>query len=518
MRMNRNMVIYGDIPSRKRVREAFTRRGHQVILVDVSEPMPAVAETACVLLSVKDIRGARQIGVLRHHFRSCPILAIVPGGCPHVLREAYHAGTWDCLDDAVGATEVVMRAEQAVRTYADNAQRAAGANSLPKHGVFLASLVDARAHCQATQAGLSLVLMDLDRFAECNTRYSPSEADGVLKWFGTVVKSVARPIDLLGHFEGDCLVIAMPQLSAAGAAEFVRTCREAMCASPPIIAGRPHPITASAGVAQCAAGFPETEYQLIQRGRLALEQAKRDGENRTTTWTELLDRHVNQPSFRGLSLDGASRMVERLRQHVASTHSESTQALVAAVEARDPYTRAHSLTVAAYAEAIARRMRLSPRMIATVRSAALLHDVGKIGIPDRILTKPGSLTEDEFDIIRQHPQKALDILDHVSFLADEKPIILHHHERFDGAGYPAGLAGDEIPIGARIVAVADALDTMLSPRTYKKAYSRERVRAELAENAGKQFDPTVIEATLSWLDGEPAFATSETPPPVADER
>ncbi len=204
------------------------------------------------------------------------------------------------------------------------------------------------------------------------------------------------------------------------------------------------------------------------------------------------------------------RMTGMLREHLRSTYVESTRALVAAVEVKDPHTRAHSLAVATYAETIGKRMQLSARLIETVRAAAMLHDVGKIGVPDAILTKPGPLTDDEFEIVKRHPETALEILGHVSFLSEERPLILHHHERFDGRGYPAGLAGDRIPIGARILAVADALDTMFAPRTYKEPYDISRVRRELSAGGGRQFDPAVAEATLHWLAETPG----DSPRPV----
>jgi len=183
-----------------------------------------------------------------------------------------------------------------------------------------------------------------------------------------------------------------------------------------------------------------------------------------------------------------------------ATDLESTRAMVAAVDARDPYTRAHSVSVAAYAVAIGRRMGLSAEAVESLRKAALLHDVGKIGVPDAILTKPGPLTPDEFAAVKRHPEIAIEILGHLSVLADQLPLILHHHERYDGRGYPSGLVGEGIPIGARILAVADALDTMLSQRTYKPAYNVDQVRAELIACSGRQFDPAVVQATLALLD------------------
>ncbi|MBI1826819.1 MAG: HD-GYP domain-containing protein [Planctomycetes bacterium] len=206
---------------------------------------------------------------------------------------------------------------------------------------------------------------------------------------------------------------------------------------------------------------------------------------------------------RALKPVAINRWMQRIHPHIEAAHMESMRALLAAVDAKDRYTRSHSLNVAKYAVEIGRRLRLPEPALDTLEVASLLHDLGKIGVADAILNKPGPLTKEEFEAIKKHPQTAIDILGHMSFLSDHRPIILHHHERFDGTGYPAGLSGDEIPIGARALAVADALDTMLSPRTYKRAFTTNHVRRELRHCAGHQFDPTIVNLTLRWLDEKP---------------
>lgn len=191
---------------------------------------------------------------------------------------------------------------------------------------------------------------------------------------------------------------------------------------------------------------------------------------------------------------------EALSRHLRSNPVEAIRALVAAVDAKDPHTRAHSVTVSSYAAAIARRMNLPVAAVESARTAGLLHDLGKIGVPDAILTKDGPLTDSEFALMRRHPGIALEILKGVSAVRNELAAIFHHHERYDGTGYPAKIAGEDIPIGARIVAVADAVETMQSARSYKLPYNTNRVRTELQHNAGSQFDPKVVDAALRWLD------------------
>jgi putative nucleotidyltransferase with HDIG domain len=207
-----------------------------------------------------------------------------------------------------------------------------------------------------------------------------------------------------------------------------------------------------------------------------------------------------------------SQWIAALRQQLRTAYLESTRALVGAVEAKDPHTRQHSVRVSDAAVELARRLGLSAARIESARTAAVLHDIGKIGVPDAVLQKPGPLTADEFGLIQQHPQTALQILGGASFLSAELPTILHHHERYDGRGYPAGLAGEQIPFAARILAVADSLDAMSSERSYKPRYSLERIREELGACAGTQWDPTVVEAAADWLDSSPEALFADDDP------
>jgi putative nucleotidyltransferase with HDIG domain len=197
---------------------------------------------------------------------------------------------------------------------------------------------------------------------------------------------------------------------------------------------------------------------------------------------------------------GVAGWFQWLRRLIRGPHVESMHALLAAVDAKDSYTRSHSMNVASYADAVARRMDLGLSERRTLQASALLHDIGKIGIPDHILNKPGKLTEDEFAVMRRHPQMGVDILKPFASLKDHRRIILHNHERYDGRGYPTGCKGEEIPLGSRILAAVDAVDTMLSRRTYKEPMAQADVRNELAAQAGIQFDPSVVSVTIGWLD------------------
>lgn len=173
------------------------------------------------------------------------------------------------------------------------------------------------------------------------------------------------------------------------------------------------------------------------------------------------------------------------------------KALASAVDTKDSYTAGHSERVAEFAKEIAIALALDPSFIDAIHHAGLLHDIGKIGVADAILKKPGRLTEDEFREMRNHADMSYRILEPVEFPHDIKPMVRHHHEWFNGAGYPDGLAGETIPLGARILSVADAYEAMTSDRPYRKALPNERAVTELMNYAGTQFDPGIVEAFLS---------------------
>lgn len=181
----------------------------------------------------------------------------------------------------------------------------------------------------------------------------------------------------------------------------------------------------------------------------------------------------------------------------------SVRALVRAVEAKDPYTRRHSEQVTHYAVNFAQTVGLAESLVESIRVAAMLHDVGKIGVPDGILTKPGRLTVEEFGHIRRHPALGADILANITLFGHEAQLVRFHHERWDGKGYPDGLSGENIPLGARIIGTADAIDAMLMERTYKTGYPTERMLAELAKCSGTQFDPGVATTAVAWCRANP---------------
>jgi HD-GYP domain-containing protein (c-di-GMP phosphodiesterase class II) len=192
----------------------------------------------------------------------------------------------------------------------------------------------------------------------------------------------------------------------------------------------------------------------------------------------------------------------KLYEDLKSSYISSVQALALALEAKDPYTRGHSERVIDYAVQIAEEMKLGEEMKEALRCLGLLHDVGKIGIEESILRKPGALGAEEYEVLKRHPLIGEHILQPISFFGKDLFLIRHHHESFDGRGYPDGLSEEGIPLAARILQVADSYDAMTSDRPYRSRLSYDQARAELVANSGKQFDPLVVEAFLAVLDRE----------------
>jgi cyclic di-GMP phosphodiesterase len=230
---------------------------------------------------------------------------------------------------------------------------------------------------------------------------------------------------------------------------------------------------------------PFEREQLLATVRRALENRRLKLENRTyqTNLESLVDARTQQ-------LNNAMRNLER-------SYDITLEALGDALDLKDAETEGHSKRVTAFTIAMAKHMGLSDKEIRIIARGAFLHDIGKMAIPDAILRKPGALTPDEITIMREHSYRGYQILKKIPFLTEASEIVYAHQERFDGTGYPRGLKGDEIPLGARIFSIADTMDAMTSDRPYRPAQPMSAAREEIKRWSGRQFDPKVVETFLS---------------------
>lgn len=322
---------------------------------------------------------------------------------------------------------------------------------------------------------LSVAIIDIDGFRAINLQHGYAAGDSVLVAVGSVISQMTRVHDLACRTAGDEFVVLLPE---TGSQDAYQAMERVLLAMEDLAAGPLRGISVSIGIA--ALRPKQTPEQLLAGASKGLEQARASGGGRAAI-------HASSEETGEVASDTA--------------HGDVVAALASALQERDQYTGDHSESVVDVAGRVGEALAIGEEQISKLRTAALLHDIGKVGVPDEILHKPGPLDEGEWDIMRQHPLVGERILRAIPGLGGVAKIVRHEHERWDGRGYPDGLAGEEIPIGSRIILVCDAYHAMTSDRPYRGAMSHSEAVAEVSRNSGTQFDPNVAEALVGYLYG-----------------
>ena len=352
----------------------------------------------------------------------------------------------------------------------------------------------------------SLVMVDLDRFEQVNERMGHLEGDKALTAVAALLDAGTKHANVVARYGAHEFAILMPETDAWQAETLAERLRAAVEADDFLCA---HGVTASFGIAT----FPDggkTQEEILRAAASGMDLAKQCNGNCVK---------VASPSARRGNTEREKRLLEECLEAAAkgmsscasgaSSHGQhkfdqmrplldTIRALAFAVEAKDPYRQGHSQAVSGLAAQIAIQLGLPQEEIEEARLAGLVHDIGKIHVPESVYNKPDLLTGAEYETIRTHAACGAKILEHLNVKGIER-IVRHHHERYDGKGYPDGLAGDEIPMGARIVAVAECFHNMIPELPYKSACTFEDALDELRLCSGTQFDPEVVAAFLSWL-------------------
>ena len=374
----------------------------------------------------------------------------------------------------------------------------------------------------------SLVLMDLDRFKFVNDFYGHLEGDVVLQRVGHILEQNCRRSDVVARYGGDEFVILMPETSVEQARQLASKLR-GWIASDPLL--RDKNITASFGIA----AFPvhgSTPQELIQvadssmylskhQGGNSVSSAEQSDPNDTKRWKkDVLEAYLGVTLKRLFSTgpEAFDEIYRRLEQFTRSLTEqgaggttdalppavvETVTSLALAIDAKDHYTQGHSQKVSAYAVMIAEALAMEPSEVEEIRLAGLLHDIGKVGIPEPILNKSGPLDAAEWETMKTHTELGAKILEPLEAMKRIRLMVRHHHEFYDGTGYPDRIEGDSIPYGARVIAIADAYDTITSERTYKKARTPEDAFLELERCASNQFDPALVRVFIETMRRAP---------------
>ena len=384
-------------------------------------------------------------------------------------------------------------------------------------GTLLSSLFHEIERAVRHHRPLSVAFVDLDHFKDINDTYGHSVGDEVLREVAMLFRDNIRVNDVIGRYGGEEFMLILPESSPEEAAEVAEKLRLLVQRREfKVDAPMPLRVTISIGIAggQGMTLRPET---LIQWADQAMYSAKSLGRNQTYLFREPDEdaRIVGAPVSRA----GRARALE-----VAAVARRAAE--IALTEVVDPlphYRGKPSSLIATISVALATDLGLPVSEVERIRVASLLHDIGKIAVPEHILEKPAPLDDAEWSFVRQHPRIGQLILDESGGLREAGKIILHHHERFSGHGYPHGLRGRAIPLGSRIVAIADAYDAMVRDRPYKTAVSHEQALSELRRCSGTQFDPELIGVFLTHYEDlapipDAALLTVQQPVPAVRAR
>lgn len=325
---------------------------------------------------------------------------------------------------------------------------------------------------------LALVILNVDDFKLYNQLYGTREGDKALAQIASIIKASVGNSGYVARYSGKEFAIILPYydtLAAKNLAESIRlqilnlNKREKDYAL--------KVLTVSGGV--CSIPYSASNVkQLVEYADMAVYNAKRKGKNNILVY-----------SSGEVIKEIPSQKTTGFKEGVYSSYESTIYALTAAIDAKDHYTFSHSKNVAYYATKLAQGAKLNREMIEIIREAALLHDIGKIGINENILNKKDRLTDEEFEIMKSHVEQSISIIRHLPSLDYVIPAVIGHHERYDGRGYPRRIGGEDIPLSARVLCIADSFDAMVSKRSYKDAYSVDYAATELCQQAGKQFDP-----------------------------
>ncbi|MGR3311146.1 MAG: GGDEF/HDGYP domain-containing response regulator [Candidatus Brocadiales bacterium] len=346
---------------------------------------------------------------------------------------------------------------------------------------------------------LSCMMIDIDHFKLVNDTHGHRFGDFVLTSLAKIFQSMIRDVDIVARYGGEEFFVILPKTSLEGARGLGEKIRKAIYSHKFLHDGHTAIITVSVGISSISDMDVNSKDDLIQHADIALYDAKNKGRNRVCCWSEVEAPIIESVAVNVERIDDFCQEFFRIAKDAKYSFLETIKNFVKQVEALDDYEINHSTKVSQYAIALAKELNVPDEEIEVIKNAALLHDIGKIGIPQNILLKKEKLTEAEYNLVKKHCSLGTNIVSKTPFFGREAPLILHHHERYDGTGYPDGLKGTGIPLGARILNITDTYDAMTSDRAYRGKYSTKYIINEFKRLRALQFDPDMIKPFLKLV-------------------
>jgi diguanylate cyclase (GGDEF)-like protein/PAS domain S-box-containing protein len=342
----------------------------------------------------------------------------------------------------------------------------------------------------------SIIMLDIDYFKSINDAYGHQFGDLVLKQLAKELKRFVRRYDIVIRYGGEEFIVISPATDRTSAVSLAQRILDALNLCN--FGNRKHTIKLK--LSMVAVSYPEDKViegmDLIKLADHVLNKVKESGGNKLYSSMDIKEVAVQEESN---DIKFLRTKISKLTKRANQNLSEAIFAFAKTLEVKDHYTGEHVENTVFYATEVAKELGLSKEEAELVKQAATLHDLGKVGISEKILLKKSKLTKKEFNEIKKHPQYGADILRPIQFLHGIIPFIFYHHERWDGKGYPSGIKGSEIPLGARIIAIADVYQALTSDRPYRKAYPKKEAVKIIKRESGAQFDPAVVDAFLKVL-------------------
>jgi diguanylate cyclase (GGDEF)-like protein/putative nucleotidyltransferase with HDIG domain len=389
-----------------------------------------------------------------------------------------------------------------------------GLTGLQNHRTFQERLAEECLRATRYKPPLSLLLLDVDHFKQFNDAFGHPAGDAILKQVASILHECARKTDVVARYGGEEFVIILTETDADQAMQAAERVRSAIKRAE----WAHRAITVSIGISTLQEGI-ELPAAMVQAADKALYFSKRTGRNRSAHWNELpveaeedLRGDLTQPytsiiaEIMQMQADTLCSASEQIHSMMADTYDATIVSWSRLLDLKDKETECHAERVTDMMLRMANQVGMNAEELLYARWGALLHDVGKMGVPDDILHKPGPLTAEEWVVMKSHTTIAYELLTPVSFLRPALDIPYYHHEKWDGTGYPRGLFGDDIPLSARLFAIADVYDALTNDRPYRAAWSHEKTVAHIVSLAGTHFDPRAVKVFLSVIQVEESIS------------